>query len=359
MAKDKKQRHKAKRQAKKLAARRRDSISPIKRLADARGEIDCWTSGEFSDMRQMQIFAYKRGGGISGVACFLIDQGVVGLKDAWVRVNIPRSEFDEMVQKSGDHGIPMSRAPLETIRGVIAGAVRWTHDNGMRLPKDLTKVASVIGGIGDWQSADVSKFSKEFMGHPDDLRRRLISEPFESYIQRKDIYFLFSDDAPVMDLETGEYIDPDDSPDFDSPDFDDLDEDELDEIANELPDQEIAALEAQIAPLAVGLAGETMTWLAARGQTASTELIHAWQALVIASMLAKAALPDAPPEEAANFSANLLDDFSDRIDEQHLPQYQLAVEQVNTHFAAEPKLIRNAIQKYKLAQSGNEASKVS
>ena len=354
MAKDKKQRHKAKRQAKKLAARRRDSISPIKRLADAKGEIDCWTSGDFGDMRQMQIFAYKRGGGVSGVACFLIDQGVVGLKDAWVRISIPRSEFDEMVQKSAGHGIDMKRVPLETIRAVIAGAVRWTHDNGMRLPNDLAKVTSIIGGIGDWQSADVSNFSKEFMGHPDDLRRRLISEPFESYIQRKDIEFLFSDAAPVMDLETGRYIDPDDS--FD---FDDMDEDQIESIANELPEEEIAQLEEQITPLAIGLAGDTTTWLSARGQAASAKLVNAWQSVIIAGTLANIAMPDAAPEEAAGYTENLLDGLSDRIDEKYLAEYQLAIDQVTEHFETDPAMMQNAIKKYGMADPSDDASKVS
>src|SRR5580692_6916144 len=51
---DKKQRHKAKREAKRLAARRRDSISPVKRLAESKGDMEIWMSEDFEEMGQAE-----------------------------------------------------------------------------------------------------------------------------------------------------------------------------------------------------------------------------------------------------------------------------------------------------------------
>src|SRR5438445_221646 len=63
---DKKQRHKAKREAKRLANRRRESISPVKRLAEGRGELECWMSRGFEEeMGQEQIFVYKQARGLA------------------------------------------------------------------------------------------------------------------------------------------------------------------------------------------------------------------------------------------------------------------------------------------------------
>ena len=46
----------------------------------------------------MQIFVFKQAGRLAGVACFLIDQGVVGLKDAWTRMNVDRIGILDMLE---------------------------------------------------------------------------------------------------------------------------------------------------------------------------------------------------------------------------------------------------------------------
>jgi len=189
----KKQKRKSRREAKRKEARRRDSVSPVKRLAAAHGEIECWMSDDFEGKRQSQMFVYKRAGLLMGVAAFLVDRGVVGLKDAWTAMNITRQQFEEVLEGSRGEGITMSRAKMEDVRKMVAGGFRWAYENGMRLPKDLDKTAALIGGVGDWRAADISRFAREFVGHPADLRQRLIGEAFESYIMRSDIAFTFSD----------------------------------------------------------------------------------------------------------------------------------------------------------------------
>ena len=233
---NKKQRHEAKRKAKRLAVRRQDSISPVKRLSDAKGEIDCWSSGDFEIMGQIQIFAYKQAAGLFGVACFLVDEGVVGLKDSWVRLGVDRKEFQRMLDAGQGSGIRMRRVAIEEALRWIAGGARWAHDNGMRLPKDWLRHASMLGAIGDWKNADVSEFAMEFAGHPEDLRQRLIGESIGSFLARDDIRFVLNSAAPYKDQRTGEYAS-------------DLDDDALDdeeaEDDLELPDETTGELPVQ------------------------------------------------------------------------------------------------------------------
>jgi hypothetical protein len=220
---DKKRRRELKRKEKRLAIRKRESVSPVKRLADAPGELECWMSKEFEVMGQASAFCYKRAAGLTGVACFLVDRGVVGLKDAWIQLNVDYSRFEEMLEISASRGIVTRQVPLDQVRNLVAGGVRWATENGMRLPKDWMRAAAFIGGIGDYKSADVSQFVKEFAGHPEDLRQRLIGETLETYLRRTDIRFIFSDAAPYMDPKTGEYVDLDQigTDEFDDDEFDD------------------------------------------------------------------------------------------------------------------------------------------
>jgi hypothetical protein len=255
---DKKKRHKAKRQAKHDAARRRTSISPIRRLAEARADLECWMSDNFAETGQMQIFTFKAAAGLAGVACFLIDHGVVGLKDAWARTNISHEDLDGMLGKSADRGIRMRRVDVETVRRWVASGVRWAYENGMRLPKDWTRTASLIGGVGDWKSANLTDFVKEFAGHPDDLRQRLLTEPFETFIQRDDIDFIFNDQAPYMDQRTGDYH-QDNDPDL--PDAEEFDANMLDDV----PEEAVKELANLFTPGATMLAEKTANWLRTRG----------------------------------------------------------------------------------------------
>jgi hypothetical protein len=325
---DKKQRHKAKRQAKREAARRRESISPVKRLASCSGELECWMSDGFEEVGQIQIFAYKCGAGMTGIACFLVDRGVVGLKDAWTRMRIDRVELDEMLQASRDRGIPMKRCTPDDVRRWVAGGIRWAHDNGMRLPKDWVRAAAFFGGVGDWASADVSQFEKEFAGHPEDLRRRLIASPFDEFVQRSDINFIFSHDAPVLDDRAGDDLDPD------------VDEDFID-----LPIEELNALAQELTESAAELARLTERWLTEKNEAPSKELVQAWISTMVASMLSNAALPDAPREDRSKFGVAILMKMASKIEDSRFVEYSLGMKQVVRHLGANPAILRNAVLK--------------
>jgi hypothetical protein len=352
---DKKQRHKARREAKRREWRRQQSVSPVRRLAKAPGDVDCWMSDSLEEQGQAQVFVFKRGAGMSGIAAFLIDRGVVGLKDAWTRRNIDRAEFDEMIEGCNARGIPTRRATIDEARGLVAGAMRWAHEHGMRLPKDWDRAAAFLGGVGEWMTADTSAFVKEFAGHPQDLRQRLVGESFDSFTQREDIAFLFSSIAPFKGKGTGglfEFDDDDDDEDEDA-NLEDMDDEEIEAIGSQIPDEEIQELASTLTPAAAALARETATWLSARNVAPAVELIEAWQSVMIASMLSKAAMPDAPEDQVADFGFELLKDLSGRFDPARTSGYKSAVEQVLEHLETDTTMMQKAVVKY----GGQENSK--
>jgi hypothetical protein len=333
---DRKQRHEAKRKAKRLALRRRESISPVKRLADAPGDVECWISENFDEMRQMQLFVYKQAAGLSGMAAFLVDRGVVGLKDTWVRMNLERNEVLDAVNAGSGRGIRMRRGTVDEVRCWIAGAARWAHDNGMRLPKDWLKPASLLGGVGDWLSADVSRFEMEFVGHPEDLQQRLIGQPLESYLRRKDIRFIFSADAPWMDQRTGRYQDRLGS--FGVGD-EELDEEQLQSMFDEIP-PEMKEWAEQVRQRAETLAIETAQWVSARGQAPSPLLRDAWHAIALSGMATRAALTeDSGAGEFARLGNKFLGELLDTADEDRREPLDLAMKQMKEHIEADAEVM--------------------
>jgi hypothetical protein len=121
---DKKQRHKARREAKRREMRRTNSISPLKRLADAPGVVECWISTGFELAGQIQIFAYKQAAGLAGISCFLVDRGVVGLKDAWSKMNVDRGEFEGMLDTAFRCGAARWTKHGASWRAGFAGPIR-------------------------------------------------------------------------------------------------------------------------------------------------------------------------------------------------------------------------------------------
>lgn len=369
---DKKQRQKAKRNAKQQEARRRESASPVKRLAEAPGEPQCWISDTFEENGQLQLFAFKRGAGLSGFVAFLIDQGVVGLKDTWVRMNADLVDFQDMIDDCRNQGIHMRQTDAAEARRWVAGSARWANDHGMRLPKDWIRHAALLGDVGDWHNADVRPFLKEFAGHPEDLRQRLIGESYDSFLKRKDIEFILTDLAPYTDLQTDKYHggifegqdddDDDEEEDFDDDTDDDgwgefeLDEDELETIMNELPEQAFKKLAERIAPAVSSLAGRTTDWLAERFEMASPELSEAWESIMIASMISNVAMPVAKKEKNADFGLELLNNLSDRIEPPRQKEYQRAIQQVTSHLKTDPLMMKKVLLEHGLDDEPDDPS---
>jgi len=348
---DKKQRREAKRKAKRQEIRRRDSVSPVKRLADAPGMVECWASTNFDELGQISLYVYKQGAGLAGVAAFLVDRGVVGLKDAYVHMDVDREELRDMLDQAAARMISMQRIGVEEVRRWVAGGVRWAHDNGMRLPKDWHKPASFVGGVGDWASADVSRFTREFAGHPEDLRQRLIAEPFDSYVRRSDVQFTFSTDAPYLDQHSGQYRDGDLYDDDDDDDADEPDEAELDELMDFVPPEEIARLSDHFVSVGADLTVETTRWLKAHDEAPSPELPEAWMALAMIRAMAAATIPSGDMAEVSKFSNDMLLDVIERFEPERREEFVRAIDQVKAHMEAEPRCIEQLAQRWRTGQA--------
>jgi hypothetical protein len=271
------------------------------------------------------------------MGAFLVDRGVVGLKDAYMSIPMDRADFDAALESARNTGIRMRRASCEEARHWVAAGIRWAHDNGMRLPEDWVKTASLIGGVGDWRSADVSAFVKGFVGHPEDLRQRLIIEPFDSYIQRPDISFIFDSRAPIKDQQTGEYY-PDRS-------IEDLSDEDLEDIADDLPSEEVEAISAAMAAAVNGLAAETASWLETQGDQPSPELQEAYKAMLIARVLAYSASPDAPDDEAIALTQEILSTLFEKVEVSRAKEFHRAAEQALRHIKMEPRLVQKVIRR--------------
>lgn len=304
---DKKQRNKARREAKRRDARRKASQSPIKRFAEAKGEIDVYMVGDFHGDRQVQIIFYKRTAMGNILATFLVDRGVVGLKDAWAKPHCPPDELD-MILRQFPTDLQGRRTTVDDAVSLLRSAVRFTVDNGMRLPKDLDKATSIFGGLGDWRDADTSQFIMEFAGHPEDLRQRLVTSSFEDYIQRKDVSFIFSDTAPYMDQATGEYYDTD------APNI----EEDLANIADEIVDsyssEDLEKMRNLALPSAITLCKALEQDLKAHNQTPRPQLREACQTVLLATLIS-AEVKDIPTEYRPDLCSALIDALASRISE--------------------------------------------
>lgn len=339
------QRARGKRDAKRAKAKRRTSVSPVKRLAAGRGESECWISENFLLDGQMQVIVYKQAAGLTGVACFLVDRGIAGLKDAWTRMHASRAELRGLLELCDAQGLRMRRGTIDEARKWVTGAARWAHDNGMRLPKDWANAVSLLGGAGDWKSADVSGFVKEFAGHPEDLRQRLVGQSFEAFVERDDIEFIFSEDAVYLDQRTGQYQTASETGDGYA---------DLESLAADVPVEELDAMIDRLTPATNALAAETADWLAMRGDTPSPELVEAWGAIVLASMLSRSAMPDGSDEDVAGFGYELLEGLAARIETSRLAEYDAAVRQALAHLEIDAALIQKAVLKHGLVGETRE-----
>jgi len=209
----KKERHRIKRRAKQQAHRRRSSAGPYQRIG-AGGEVEaCLINDDWREKGQA-VICTLRGvpGGGHAMATFLVDLWCAGLKDAWGRLEISREDFDEMLEQM-EMGTYLRFVPgdLDLVRRILAGSIRFATQNGFRLPRRYERWVSVMGGVGDWKTADLSGFGVDgklrWVAPMDDLRRRLIGCSVEEFLARPDVEFiagaedfsLVDDDSPAVE----------------------------------------------------------------------------------------------------------------------------------------------------------------
>ncbi len=277
----KKEQKRLKRKHKQLAQKKAAAVSPFAQFAAPGGDIQFWWNPTFPDSHLAEIVALRTASnGRHAVAVFLIDLGVLGIKDAFGRLDITPSEFHERFFKPTDKQIGLAQVSAEDARSLIAGGMRFAHDNGFRLPADLDRWLKIIGGVGDWRTADTSRFIMECVGGIDELKARLIGQRPDEFLARKDVAFILRDNR---------------SESFNGS-FDD-DEFEDDEESDESSDarQDVREAVAEIAD-----------WIESQGRQVERSLPVAY-AFFIGSLAATLALGgESSSTPARNFTADMI-----------------------------------------------------
>jgi hypothetical protein len=221
----KKERQRLKRKQKKLQMRKVQAKTALQRIAAEGGTLECWITPDWEEkgMAAIQVLGHTAAGR-SAFAAFLVDIWCVGLKDAFGRSDVPASDFREariepMIEQG--HATPVNWL---TAKALVASAVRFSRQNGFRLPHDWEKWASIFGRdmAEEARDADLSDFGVDgglrYMGTEEFLRTRLVGCTFEEFLSRPDVQWVMQGQA--------EFLEGDDEEDEDD---DDIDDDPIDE----------------------------------------------------------------------------------------------------------------------------------
>lgn len=195
------QRHK--RQEKKRQMMRVTGSSPYRRAAQS-GDIEaCYITEDYVDKGVAAVVTLRRvAGGGHAMAAFLVDLWCIGLKDAWGRLSVSRSDFEEIIGHSSRNLSTLIRTDPAVARRLVAGAIRFSHENGFRLPPRYERWAALLGGISDWRTADISDFGRDggllYVGDVEELRKRLIGETVDRFLARPDVHYIIGGPASPM-----------------------------------------------------------------------------------------------------------------------------------------------------------------
>src|SRR6185437_3802320 len=126
----------------------------------------------------------------------------VGLKDGFALPQAIRPEFDKMLRNSRER-MPMVQIEVDEARALLAGAIRFSRQNGFRLPPGWERWAGIFGKL-DTTSADLSEFGKDgkllYIGTTSFLRKRLIGSVDEFFAQPDVDYLMRAPGSPDMQL---------------------------------------------------------------------------------------------------------------------------------------------------------------
>ena len=220
----KKEKHRLKRLAKQRQARKTADLSPLREVINFGGKLECWINSNWREQGMVNLLVLGTAkSGRNGLSAFLIDNWCVGLKDAWGRTQLMRLDFTDLLKKARQ-GMPMRECSLEEARQLVAGAVRFSRQNGFTLPKDWQKWVEMLGEL-DFAFADLSDFGKDggllYVGDMPFLRKRLKGSTPEEFFARPDVHYVMQVAEEMID-----------GYDDDEDDFDDEEENSEDESSD-------------------------------------------------------------------------------------------------------------------------------
>lgn len=217
----KRERHRLKRKQKKLERRREQSRTALQRLAAEGGSLECWINPDWREqgIASLHVLGQATGGRWASAA-FLLDFWCVGLKDAFGRGDIDELAYREHSLEPWIERTDAVRMDPATACRLVAGAVRFSRQNGFRLPPAWDKWVSIFGRdiLSEIPTADLSDFGIDgglrYVGSADFLRQRLIGCTAEEFLARPDVHWMMDADSLALGLEEDEEdFDEDDLPD--------------------------------------------------------------------------------------------------------------------------------------------------
>lgn len=220
MAKDRKQKHKMKRQQKRRMQQRATG-NPYRIVTESGAIESCYINENWKKDGMAAIYVFKQVRSSYVMVCFLVDVLCLGLKDAFGRLDIGPAAFREAVEEYGRR-VKMKSCKPELAWRLVAGGVRMARENGFRLPPRYERWLPVLGDPAECNTADLSDFRDgegklHFMGPLSDLRKRLVGCSLEDFLARDDVRV-----SQIVQSDDYEYDDDDDDADWD-PSTDDLD----------------------------------------------------------------------------------------------------------------------------------------
>jgi len=211
----KKELKRLKRQEKVRQHHKAQNIPPVRRVAMSGSMLECWINSNWREQGMASLFLLGNAGAGGFVfAAFLLDIWCVGLKDAYGQTGISRLDFQDNILKRAKDTMPMVRVDPTNARKLVASAIRFSRQNGFKLPAHFDRWTAIFGDLGGISSADLSAFGKDgklfYMGSREFLAQRLIGMTPEQFMQRPDVQWTMPLSSPDQ---FGEYDEDDD--DFD------------------------------------------------------------------------------------------------------------------------------------------------
>ncbi|MFQ5502665.1 MAG: hypothetical protein ACE5EQ_10260 [Phycisphaerae bacterium] len=194
-----KSRKKAQKQHKRKQRRaeltRRQAGSPYQRIGRSGEVVACYINEDWEKSGFASLFVLRRSRDQGLVlAAFLVDLWCIGLKDAWGRLDITMDEFKNGILNSHRRVVDLVRIDLDTVKHLVAGGIRFAHQNGFKLPHRYQRWTAMLGDIGDWKSANLREFGHDgklcYVGELEDLNNKLIGCSVSEFLGRDDVDYI-------------------------------------------------------------------------------------------------------------------------------------------------------------------------
>jgi hypothetical protein len=272
---NKNERKRLKRKQKQLHLRKERGLSVYQQPVKSSGPMRCTNTPNWKGVGEASITVVREAPGGGRVFLgFLVDFWCVGLKDAFGRTDLTLADIDAHRERTGNVAVSESE-----VRRLIAGAVRFSRQDGFKLPHKYERYVAAAGvSLADVDSADLAGFGGpdgklRYVGSIEELRRMLAGS-VDDFLSRGDVEFVMGPGAFDEGYFDEEYEDDETDP-----------EDPTEELAegdSEEPPAEFARMMQEISDRTEAA---VRRWLVADGQTPHPRLVDGIDVVLAAAMV--------------------------------------------------------------------------